>query len=226
MSSSPQANAITKQCKWWLGGGCQSIPSLPSSPTKSGANTLTIFIGDGSFDRESRVFPRFASSSIERCHQLRWILWLDEAAIANWNAPRITVSIITQWRLASLTRLTQSLLDAEYFGQKVDLSVSIDYDADHNEAIAAHIRDLQWPHGRKMIRRRTSKAGLVTHVMEILLTDGTTHRYSSPASISCHSGTRSFQSIGFPSATCFFAASSLLEVAASALTWSWGLQLL
>jgi hypothetical protein len=74
------------------------------------------------------------------------------------------VSVITQDRPASLARLLRSLAAAHYLGDDVELSVSIDSGADGDTlALAANFT---WAHGRKRVRRRVLRAGLISAVAE------------------------------------------------------------
>ena len=165
VSTMPQLTHVLKECNG-MGLTCREIPHLPAAPA-GGSSVLSVFVGDGSFDRERQVFAKAAFMSTERVSRLRWIFSLDAESIRNWSVPRFTINVITQRRVASLGRLTKSLLSSDYYGQEVDLSFAVDYDeGELNRDVLQHVRDIDWPHGRKVVRHRTSTAGLVKHVME------------------------------------------------------------
>lgn len=77
---------------------------------------------------------------------------------------RIQINIITQNRATSLLRLLQSLSNAHYIGDTVDLSFNMDNGVDSR---TLHIAgDFHWPHGKKILRRRIIQGGLIRAVSE------------------------------------------------------------
>ncbi|XP_073154103.1 uncharacterized protein [Henckelia pumila] len=93
-----------------------------------------------------------------------WIADLRSRALTNWNRMRISISIITQNRAASLTRLLKSLTDAFYTGDEVRISFNVDSKVD--EATLKLINSFEWPHGPKTLRRRIVQGGLIRAVSE------------------------------------------------------------
>lgn len=77
---------------------------------------------------------------------------------------RIQINIITQNRAPSLTRLLQSLTDAHYLGDTIDISFNMDSAVD---APTLNLIDaFHWPHGQKIVRRRIIQGGLIRAVSE------------------------------------------------------------
>ncbi|KAL8115519.1 uncharacterized protein LOC141664040 [Apium graveolens] len=93
-----------------------------------------------------------------------WMADLRATALPNWNRMRISVNIITQNRVQSLTRLLNSLSNAYYLGDEVPISFNMDSKVD--EATLKHVKSFNWTHGPKTIRRRIIKGGLIRAVSE------------------------------------------------------------
>lgn len=77
---------------------------------------------------------------------------------------RISINIITQNRVGSLTRLLKSLTDAYYLGDEIPISFNMDSKVD--EATLRYIKSFDWPHGPKTLRRRIIQGGLIRAVSE------------------------------------------------------------
>lgn len=77
---------------------------------------------------------------------------------------RIQISVITQNRAPSLTRLLQSLSQAHYVGDTIDLSFNMDSAVD-SETLNV-VDQFPWPHGKKIVRRRIIQGGLIRAVSE------------------------------------------------------------
>jgi hypothetical protein len=77
---------------------------------------------------------------------------------------RISVNIITQNRVHSLTRLLKSLSSAYYVGDEITMSFNVDSKVD--EATIKLINSFEWPHGSKIVRRRIIQGGLIRAVSE------------------------------------------------------------
>ncbi|XP_074569298.1 uncharacterized protein LOC141825938 [Curcuma longa] len=93
-----------------------------------------------------------------------WMADLRPTALPNWNRMRITVNIITQNRATSLQRLLQSLQDAYYLGDEVQLTFNMDSKVD--EATLQLVGSFSWAQGPKRIRRRIIQGGLIRAVSE------------------------------------------------------------
>ncbi|KAI3461420.1 hypothetical protein Pfo_018083 [Paulownia fortunei] len=93
-----------------------------------------------------------------------WMADLRSTALPNWNRMRLTVSIITQNRASSLTRLLKSLSDAYYLGDEVPITFNMDSKVD--EATIKLVNSFDWPHGPKTLRRRIIQGGLIRAVSE------------------------------------------------------------
>ncbi|KNA23265.1 hypothetical protein SOVF_026520 [Spinacia oleracea] len=93
-----------------------------------------------------------------------WMADLRSTALPNWNKMRISINIITQNRVRSLTRLLKSLSNAYYLGDDIPISFNVDSRVD--EATIKHLSTFEWPHGTKTIRRRIIQGGLIRAVSE------------------------------------------------------------
>eukprot|EP00668_Euglena_longa_P031805 GGOE01041063.1.p1 GENE.GGOE01041063.1~~GGOE01041063.1.p1 ORF type:complete len:425 (+),score=132.98 GGOE01041063.1:72-1277(+) len=95
---------------------------------------------------------------------------------------RMTVFVFTYNRLAGLQRLVKSLVESEYLGHRVDLSLFIDNPKKTPDKEAASLsssgestdtpimqwvrKELVWPHGELRVHRREKNAGLKRSIME------------------------------------------------------------
>lgn len=77
---------------------------------------------------------------------------------------RIQINIITQNRADSLQRLLQSLTNAHYVGDTIDISFNMDVAVDSRTLYV--IDSFNWPHGQKIVRRRIIRGGLIRAVSE------------------------------------------------------------
>ncbi|KAM1040414.1 hypothetical protein FF1_029662 [Malus domestica] len=93
-----------------------------------------------------------------------WMADLRTTALPNWNRMRISINIITQNRVHSLTRLLKSLSDAYYLGDEVPISFNMDSKVD--EATIRLVSSFDWPHGPKTLKRRIIQGGLIRAVSE------------------------------------------------------------
>ncbi|KAK8683602.1 hypothetical protein V6N13_039656 [Hibiscus sabdariffa] len=93
-----------------------------------------------------------------------WMADLRSTALPNWNRMRISISIITQNRAQSLTRLLKSLSDAYYTGDEIPISFNMDSKVD--EETIKLVDSFEWPHGPKTLRRRIIQGGLIRAVSE------------------------------------------------------------
>ncbi|KAL6953764.1 hypothetical protein U1Q18_049332 [Sarracenia purpurea var. burkii] len=83
---------------------------------------------------------------------------------------RISVNIITQNRVNSLSRLLNSLTKAYYLGDEVPITFNMDSRVD--EATIKLVNSFNWPHGPKILRRRIIQGGLIRAVSESCLPPG------------------------------------------------------
>lgn len=82
----------------------------------------------------------------------------------DWNVPRVDVSIITNNRSRSLSRLLGSLERARYFGDTLDLRFNMEDTADPDTKRLAD--SLEWKHGSVFVHHRITHGGLLTAVVE------------------------------------------------------------
>ncbi|KAJ9540437.1 hypothetical protein OSB04_026943 [Centaurea solstitialis] len=93
-----------------------------------------------------------------------WMADLRSTALPNWNRMTISVNIITQNRVHSLTRLLNSLKRAYYLGDEVPISFNMDSRVDNSTLKL--VKSFDWPHGPKTLRRRIIQGGLIRAVSE------------------------------------------------------------
>ncbi|XP_047310029.1 uncharacterized protein LOC124913661 [Impatiens glandulifera] len=93
-----------------------------------------------------------------------WMADLRSTALPNWNKMHVSISIITQNRSPSLSRLLKSLSDAYYVGDEISITFNMDSQVD--EDTIKMVGDFNWPHGPKTLRRRIIQGGLIRAVSE------------------------------------------------------------
>ncbi|KAF8957453.1 hypothetical protein BDZ97DRAFT_1906800 [Flammula alnicola] len=93
-----------------------------------------------------------------------WMASLKLEEWKNWHRPRIDISIITNDRPQSLTRLMNSLASARYFGDQPTLRVNVEQDCDADTLRIAE--NIAWPLGRLFIHHRVVHGGLLAAVVE------------------------------------------------------------
>ncbi|KAL6506399.1 hypothetical protein OROGR_024580 [Orobanche gracilis] len=93
-----------------------------------------------------------------------WMADLRSTALPNWNQMRLSISIITQNRAQSLTRLLKSLSNAYYLGDEISITFNMDSKVD--AATLKLVNSFEWPHGPKILRRRIIQGGLIRAVSE------------------------------------------------------------
>jgi hypothetical protein len=86
--------------------------------------------------------------------------------LAGWNAMRLDISVITNTRPHSFSRLLHSLNSALYFGNTdIDLTINMEQTADYEtRQIAQHFT---WNHGRLHVRHRVILGGLIPAIVEV-----------------------------------------------------------
>jgi hypothetical protein len=84
--------------------------------------------------------------------------------LVDWNVPRVDISIITNDRPHSLSRLVSSLENARYFGDTIDLRLNMEDTADPvTKQLASGLR---WRHGAAFLHHRITHGGLLTAIVE------------------------------------------------------------
>ncbi|OBZ73954.1 hypothetical protein A0H81_06095, partial [Grifola frondosa] len=82
----------------------------------------------------------------------------------NWHLPQIEISVITNDRPHSLTRLLSSLINARYFGDAPGLRINLEQNSD---AETMQIVDgFQWNYGHVFLHHRVIHGGLLPAVVE------------------------------------------------------------
>lgn len=85
-------------------------------------------------------------------------------ALLDFHVPRIDLSVITNDRARSLSRLLTSLSTSHYVGSIAHLSISIERSAP--PATHALVSALLWPHGTLTVRHRVVQGGLLPAIVE------------------------------------------------------------
>ena len=82
----------------------------------------------------------------------------------DWHTPKIDISVITNNRPSSLDRLLTSLQSANYYGDEVTLTISLEQTADLETH--ALVSSFVWEEGPFILRRRILLAGLMPAIVE------------------------------------------------------------
>ncbi|KAI0924549.1 hypothetical protein AcW2_005410 [Taiwanofungus camphoratus] len=93
-----------------------------------------------------------------------WMGTLTLQEFKNWHVPRVDISVITNNRPHSLTRLLSSLSSARYFGDTLNLRINIEQTADA-ETLQV-VDDFQWVRGGLFIHHRIIHGGLLPAIVE------------------------------------------------------------
>ncbi|KAF9820580.1 hypothetical protein IEO21_01283 [Rhodonia placenta] len=93
-----------------------------------------------------------------------WMGSLTLQEYKSWHLPHVDISVITNDRPRSLSRLLASLSTARYFGDSIDLRVNIEQTADLETL--KMVDAFEWTHGRMFLHRRVIHGGLLTAVVE------------------------------------------------------------
>ncbi|KAJ3731790.1 glycosyltransferase 2 [Lentinula guzmanii] len=94
----------------------------------------------------------------------QWMSSLTSHEWRDWGVPQVTLSIITKDRPQSLSRLLESITDARYFGDKVDLRANLEQSSDLETMNI--IKNFRWLHGSMFVHHRVIHGGLLTAVAE------------------------------------------------------------
>lgn len=76
----------------------------------------------------------------------------------------MTLSIITKDRPQSLSRLLDSISDAKYYGDKIDLRVNLEQSSDLETRDM--VKGFHWGYGSMFVHHRVIHGGLLTAVAE------------------------------------------------------------
>lgn len=82
----------------------------------------------------------------------------------DWHIPSVDISVITNDRPSSLRRLLRSLSNSLYFGDRLNIRINIEQDADYETLDL--VDHWNWEHGSVSITRRVIHAGLLPAVVE------------------------------------------------------------
>ncbi|KAH9924796.1 uncharacterized protein B0H18DRAFT_1119812 [Fomitopsis serialis] len=93
-----------------------------------------------------------------------WVGSLSLDELRNWHKPEVAISVITNDRPQSLSRLLNSLSRARYFGDELDIRINIEQTADWETQQI--VNDFTWDHGRMFLHRRIIHGGLLPAVVE------------------------------------------------------------
>lgn len=75
----------------------------------------------------------------------------------------IAIVVVAFNRVNSLSRLLKSITQAEYYGKKITLIISIDNSG--SDEVASYARDFKWPFGEKEVIQHPKRLGLRDHVL-------------------------------------------------------------
>ncbi|KAJ3825885.1 hypothetical protein F5880DRAFT_175287 [Lentinula raphanica] len=93
-----------------------------------------------------------------------WMSSLTSLEWRDWNVPQVTLSIITKDRPQSLSRLLESVTEARFFGDKVDLRINLEQSADLETMNL--VKKFSWSYGSLFMHHRVIHGGLLTAVAE------------------------------------------------------------
>ncbi|KAJ2988044.1 hypothetical protein NUW54_g9239 [Trametes sanguinea] len=98
---------------------------------------------------------------------LPYIDWMTAIGLEEWkrwHVPEIQLSVITNDRPESLSRLLNSLTNARYFGDKLTLRINVEQTADPETL--RMVDAYSWAHGAVVLHHRVTHGGLLTAVVE------------------------------------------------------------
>ncbi|KAI9302954.1 hypothetical protein BJ944DRAFT_269137 [Cunninghamella echinulata] len=93
-----------------------------------------------------------------------WIPDLPLPALKSWNKISIQLVTITDRRPHSFSRLLQTCSNSYFVGDKVELVINMEQSAD--KVTMSLVNDYQWDYGKKIIRHRIQKGGLMPAIIE------------------------------------------------------------
>ncbi|KAI8997167.1 hypothetical protein BDB01DRAFT_770074 [Pilobolus umbonatus] len=108
------------------------------------------------------TFIRLNSQHIRSLH---WMSTLPWTALRNWNKPSVKIiAMVGGTRFTQMKRLLQSMKDAYYMGDRVDISILMD--SKTNKAIHNYVNNYKWNTGHKLIKHRIAGVQLMQHYVE------------------------------------------------------------
>ncbi|KAL1745862.1 hypothetical protein HDZ31DRAFT_10984, partial [Schizophyllum fasciatum] len=84
----------------------------------------------------------------------------------NWHKPEVEASIITRDRPQSLQRLFASLSEAYFYGDRLNIRINLEQDADVETFEVVQRFAASWPHGTVSVQHRVVRGGLLPAVVE------------------------------------------------------------
>ncbi|KAL7327819.1 hypothetical protein PS15p_206190 [Mucor circinelloides] len=101
--------------------------------------------------------------ALEHYVDIAWMTTLSTAALKHWNTPSVKLIITTSGskKSAQVKRIFNSIKNADYLGDQVDISILMDEKSDG--LTAKFVNNLQWSIGSKQIRHRIS----TVHPMQV-----------------------------------------------------------
>ncbi|KAI8641421.1 hypothetical protein BD408DRAFT_444373 [Parasitella parasitica] len=104
-----------------------------------------------------------ALPDLEHHSDMRWLSTLSIESLKEWNTPSVKLIVTTSGRNKSsqVERIFNSIKNADYLGDQVDISILMDGKSD--ELTTKLVDNLQWDIGDKQVRRRISSV----HPMQI-----------------------------------------------------------
>ncbi|KAI8344625.1 hypothetical protein BC941DRAFT_342141 [Chlamydoabsidia padenii] len=100
-------------------------------------------------------------------NQVRHALWIADLplkALKHWNRISIQLVAITDRRPHSFSRLLQTCGKSYFLGDRVDLTINMEQSADR--VTRNLVNSFTWTNGRKIIRHRIKKGGLMPAIVE------------------------------------------------------------
>ncbi|TRM60729.1 hypothetical protein BD626DRAFT_571441 [Schizophyllum amplum] len=117
------------------------------------------------------IQSRFPDTAVIRLPQadLRLSDWMGVLTLTewkNWHKPEVEASIITRDRPQSLQRLLTSLTDARFYGDRLNVRINLEQDADAETFAVVERFATSWPHGVVSVQHRVVRGGLLPAVVE------------------------------------------------------------
>ncbi|KAI0080944.1 hypothetical protein K474DRAFT_1704236 [Panus rudis PR-1116 ss-1] len=107
------------------------------------------------------VTVKIPSTNLPFCD---WLGSLSLEEWRNWHKPQNEMTVITNDRLESLTRLLKSSNDAIYFGDLVNMRINLEQASDLQTLRV--VQSYQWKHGALSVHKRVLHGGLLPAVVE------------------------------------------------------------
>ena len=88
---------------------------------------------------------------------MEWIFGLTKRELLCWSTPRIVLDVVTTCRMETLASLLKDLNGSMYYGDSIDISISVEFNAP--EQCIEYLHNFKWKHGKKSIRYRFKPSG-------------------------------------------------------------------